>query len=77
MFMHESGDQTAETNDRTYSWRSGAGAEVGQAQFVCEVSQKRGPLAFTTAAQLKCRNNTATFKSWMLNCQTLMSKPKI
>lgn len=53
MFMHESSDQTAEMNDRTYNWRSGAGAKVGQTQCVCDVCQKRGPLAFTTAAQLK------------------------
>lgn len=34
-----------------------AGTEVGQAQFVCDVCQEGGSLAFTAAGQLEHNNN--------------------
>ncbi len=54
---HEHGDKTVEMDDHTYNCSSRGGAEVSQAECVCKVCQKRGPLSFTTAAELKHKNN--------------------
>lgn len=68
MLLHESDDQIVELGDSTYSC-SLRGAEVGDAEFVRKNCQNIGPLAFTTAAQLKHRCSKY-YKYRFLNTET-------
>lgn len=56
---------------KTYKGGSRAGAEVGQAQFICQLRQEVGPLAFTAAVELEDSHISEFFSKHALNVELL------